>query len=171
MVLRANQLTSDKEGSWQGVEQGVYTHHFVSVATGKAQPVNPVLPRCGGFDLSAMLGPYLPAGGQPAPGPVNGAAVFVGKGNDDVPMTFASKDPQVKTGYYLAKNGKMVLSAELNNYKPYDRDIYISLDYEYIKSPVAGRRPPGYLDVSFGSMGVDCNLVGTMGKQSATLQV
>jgi hypothetical protein len=165
-VLKANQLTSDKEGKWQGVEDGVYTHHFVSLATGKSQPMNPVLPRCKDFDVSAMLGPYVSAPGKPTAGGVSGAAIFVGKGNDDVPMTFASKDPKVKSGYYIAKDAKMVLSAEINNYKPYDRDIYISLDYEYIKSPVAGERPAGYLDVTFGSMGVECNLIGTMGRLS-----
>ena len=165
MVLKANQLTSNKNGVWQGVEQGIYTHHFATMATGKAQMMNPVMPKCGGFDLSEFLGPIM-SGGR-ASGPTsssNGVSVFIGKGNDDAPMVFASKDPKVKSGYYLGKNSKILLSGELNNYQPRDRDIYISLDYEFVQTETAGQKPRGYLEVGFGSMGVDCNLIKTLGK-------
>lgn len=168
MVLKASQLTSDKDGKWEGVEQGVYTHHFVSISTGKRQIMNPVFPKCGRSNNATAPAP-APAPMQHAHGQTvdlstaaePGMSVFIGKGNDEAPSVFASRDPKVKSGYYLPKDGRMVLSAELNNYLPKDRDIYISMDYEYIQSPVSGSKPLGYLDVGFGSMGVSCNLVGT----------
>jgi len=174
MVLKASQLTSDKDGNWEGVEQGVYTHHFVSISTGKPQIMNPVFPRCGrpGNATAPAPAPMQHAHGRAvdlSTAAAPGMSVFIGKGNDEAPSVFASRDPKVKSGYYLAKDGRMILSAELNNYLPKDRDIYISMDYEYIQSSVSGSKPPGYLDVGFGSMGVSCNLVGTFCTYSTEL--
>jgi hypothetical protein len=75
-------------------------------------------------------------------------SVFIGKGNEEGAAVFAAPNSTVKSGFYFSKADKLYMTAELVNYKPVDRDIYISMDCEYIKG--SGSKPAGYMDVGMG---------------------
>jgi hypothetical protein len=102
------------------------------------------------------------AGGSALFGP--GMSVFVGKGNEAGHSIFAASNSTVKSGFYVLGKDRMYMTAELVNYEPQDRDIYVMLDYEYIPS-TDGKRPADYMDVGMGSIAVDGCIVTALGKQ------
>src|ERR1700712_2544549 len=67
MVLQANMETSNKVGEKEGISEGVYTHHFVTVDIGRPQIPNPVTAKCNGRDLGAMFGGASGAAAPAAP--------------------------------------------------------------------------------------------------------
>ncbi|KAF2663440.1 hypothetical protein BT63DRAFT_461169 [Microthyrium microscopicum] len=80
-------------------------------------------------------------------------SIFVGKGNEAQATLFAAPNTTVKSGYYIGKTDQIYASAEIVNYKTYDREVYLSLDYEYV--PGNGKRPEGYMDVGMGAINID----------------
>lgn len=92
-------------------------------------------------DISIFT-PYMP----------RGASVFVGAGAEGTENVFAANSTTVKTGYYVQKQDKMLLQAEVVNYDPMAKDVYLSLEYEYI--PHIGKEE-GWLDVAMGAINVD----------------
>jgi hypothetical protein len=181
MVLQANMETSDKTGGKIGITEGIYTHHFITIDIGRSQVPNPVKTTCAngkggllGGGLSGMMTPKPAAraktptrqrrqlpGGSALFGP--GMSVFVGKGNEAGHSIFAASNSTVKSGFYVSGKDKMYMTAELVNYEPQDRDVYVMLDYEYIPSP-DGKRPADYMDVGMGSIAVDGCMVTALGK-------
>jgi hypothetical protein len=182
MVLQANMETSDKTGSKIGITEGIYTHHFITVDLSRSQVPNPVKTTCadGKGGLLGLGGMYAPKpaahkaaahqrrqlGGSPLFGP--GVSVFVGKGNELGSSIFAAPNSTVKSGFYVSKNDRMYMTAELVNYEPADRDIYVMLDYEYIPSR-DGKRPAEYMDVGMGSIAVDGCMVTALGTSPTLL--
>lgn len=81
-----------------------------------------------------------------------GASVFVAAGAEGTENVFAANSSSVKTGYYVQKADKMVLQAEVVNYDSVAKDVYLSLDYEYIPNVGKGE---GWLDVAMGAINVD----------------
>lgn len=78
-------------------------------------------------------------------------SVFVGTGEDASPQVFASKDSKVKSGFYIGKDDMIMAMIEAINYHPYEKDIYLSIDIEYLP----GEREPGWLDVGMGAINID----------------
>jgi hypothetical protein len=56
----------------------------------------------------------------------------------------------VKSVYAIPKNATMTLTMEAINYDDREKDIFLSLDYEYLLS-----RPSGYMDVGMGAINFD----------------
>jgi hypothetical protein len=79
-------------------------------------------------------------------------SLFIAKGNEGDSTIFAapetSQAQQVKSGYWLGKNDKILGIAEVVSYKPVPQDVYLSIDYHYV--PINGPRPPEYLDAGLG---------------------
>jgi hypothetical protein len=67
-------------------------------------------------------------------------------------MTYASKNSQLKSGFWISKTDQMNMMSEVINYDQFEKDIYVSLDYEYL--PNFQSRPTEYYDVGFGSINV-----------------
>jgi hypothetical protein len=159
MVTSALMEVSDKEGKRLDIGEGIYTHHFIAVDVGRYQLPNPVEEPC----VSGMKVPQTPYPGTAAPGSFMAAieklipavSVFVGKGEEAAPAVFSAPNTNVKSGFYDAHGDKIYMTAEAVNYKNEDREVYVSLDYEFVKSPNNGKKPAGYLDVGMGSLNID----------------
>jgi hypothetical protein len=99
-----------------------------------------------GAAMSA-LGTAVMQSGYTMPG---GISVFVGTGPEGTPNVFTANSSMVKSGYYVQPTDKMHLAAEVINYDSFTKEIYLSIEYEYLTG-----RPEGYLDVSLGAINVD----------------
>lgn len=181
MVLAAKMETSDQTGKKVGITEGIYTHHFITIDMGRNQVPNPVKSTCPpkgglmGLMSSNAATPAKPAGHSHGRRQLPdiaksglfgaGMSVFVGKGNEAGRSVFAASNSTIKSGFYVSGKDKMYMTAELVNYEPQDRDVFVMLDYEYISSP-DGKRPADYMDVGQGSIAVDGCLVTSLGMLS-----
>jgi len=78
------------------------------------------------------------------------ASVFIGAGAEGTMNIFAAKSATLKTGYYIQPKDKLFYTAEVVNYKNYEQDVYVSLEYEYVPG---GKQ--NYMDVQMGALNVD----------------
>jgi hypothetical protein len=81
-----------------------------------------------------------------------GASVFVAAGAEGTGNVFTANSTTVKTGFFVQKQDKMLLQAEVVNYDSITKDIYLSLEYEYMTG--VGQKE-GWLDVAMGAINVD----------------
>jgi hypothetical protein len=78
-------------------------------------------------------------------------AVFVGGGGSaGSGAAFAGKSSEIKTGAFISQTDKFAVSSELVNYDPKEKEIYITLDFEYVQG-----KAPGLLNVGMGALSVD----------------
>jgi len=84
--------------------------------------------------------------------PGQGGAIFLGQGDEGSATTFQMPAGKIKSGYYLAPKESMTLMAEVINYNKQPRDLYVSLEYEYI--PNLTPRPKEYYDMGIGAINV-----------------
>jgi hypothetical protein len=78
-------------------------------------------------------------------------AVFIGGGGSaGSGSAFAAKQSAVKSGAYIGRTNTFQFSAELVNYDAQEKEVYLSLDFEYVQG-----RAPGLLDVGMGALSVD----------------
>jgi len=112
-ILSARFLLTNPDGSAASPANGIYIHHFVSYATGKAIK-NPI-PGCeGGF-----------------PGM---AAPFIDRGEDsgDTDTIFTTADGVYKSGFFL-NSGALNMQYDMVNYNTAAKNIYINLEVEYVE--------------------------------------
>jgi Fe-S cluster biogenesis protein NfuA len=183
MVLQARADITDKDGKKLSLSDQVYTHHIVVTDMDRSFNMAPFtpgrgscssgrggMPGLGGF---GMMG--SPKGSNPTSqghgthqkrspqrsggfGGLSGAmkfSMFIAKGNEGDASIFAplNSSSPVKSGYWIGKNDVILGMGEVINYKTVPRQVYLTIDYEYI--PVNGARPAEYLDVSFGTVMVE----------------
>lgn len=117
-----------KDGSLADVDTGVYNHH-VAFADSKKSPI--LLTTCPGA---------LPRASLPL-------SVFAGVAEDKGSYTYATKDGQLDSGYYIGKGDGVFLTAEFVNYTNDTKAVYALVDMEYIP----GR---ANLDVTLESLSV-----------------
>jgi hypothetical protein len=78
-------------------------------------------------------------------------AVFVGGGGSaGSGAAFAGKNSDIKTGAFIGETDKFQVSSEIVNYDPKEKEIYISLDFEYVSG-----KSPGLMNVGMGALSVD----------------
>jgi hypothetical protein len=76
------------------------------------------------------------------------SAVFIGGGGSaGSGSAFAAKGSDVKSGVYIGPNDKFTFTAEIVNYDPKEKPIYLSLDYEWVPGKTAG-----LMDVGMGAL-------------------
>jgi hypothetical protein len=76
------------------------------------------------------------------------SAVFIGGGGSaGSGSAFAAKDTDVKSGVYISPTDKFTFTAEIVNYDPKEKPIYLSLDYEWVPG-----KTPGLMDVGMGAL-------------------
>lgn len=174
MILSAQGQMAFANGSRQDIQFGVYTHHILLFDVGRPGinlPMKAVCPDgtrsvfgfggVGGATAVGALGVGAGASGGAASGTTGGhshhkrqfpsISALVGNGEDASALVFASTDPAVKSGFYAGKDDRYILTVEAINYDDYLKDVWFSLDIEYIEGP----RPAGYLDVGGGAINID----------------
>jgi hypothetical protein len=76
------------------------------------------------------------------------SAVFIGGGGSaGSGSSFAAKNTNVKSGVYISPTDKFTFTAEIVNYDPKEKPIYLSLDYEWVPG-----KTPGLMDVGMGAL-------------------
>jgi hypothetical protein len=83
---------------------------------------------------------------------ISGMALLVGQGDDGHAMRFAERGTSFKSGLYISKKDQINFMGELINYDNYTKDIYTTLEYEYIPNMPA--RPKDYYDVGMYAINV-----------------
>jgi len=76
------------------------------------------------------------------------AAFLGGGGSEGSGSAYAAKNTTVKSGVYISPSDRFTFMAELVNYDPKEKPIYLSLDYEWVPGKISG-----LLDVGMGVMG------------------
>jgi hypothetical protein len=160
-VLAGHARMVYKNGTQTGISNGVYGHHFITVDLGRPQILPPAFPACANRFAGSNLGGASPLGGvlsgiqgknshgSHQKRQMPGISVFVAKGGDDGKSIFTAVNSTVKSGFYIGKQDSILFTAELVNYDPIPKEVYFSLDYEYIPG-----RPQGLLDVGMGTLDV-----------------
>jgi hypothetical protein len=147
MILAAQADMVFLNGTKADIGSGVYGHHIMTTDIGRSMIRAPVSTTCNGISSSfgggskkkRQLGSMF---GFPA-------SPLIAKGGEAFRQIFAALNSTVKSGFYIAKNDAMFMSAEIVNYDPVPKELYLSLDVEYIPG-----RPSGYLDVGLGGISV-----------------
>jgi hypothetical protein len=66
-------------------------------------------------------------------------------------LAVSDKVSQVKSGAYVGPKDAFQFTAEVINYQPVEKDIYLTLDFEWVPGKVASLH-----DVGMGSIWLDC---------------
>ncbi|KAF2400927.1 hypothetical protein EJ06DRAFT_521587 [Trichodelitschia bisporula] len=78
-------------------------------------------------------------------------AVFVGGGGSaGSGSAFAARNSNVKSGVYITKSDTFQFTSEIVNYDPVDKEIFLTVDFEWVPGKI-----PGLLDVGMGALSVD----------------
>jgi hypothetical protein len=136
MVLSAQANAALIDGSKADIGNGVYGHHIIMTDITKKGLSQGIKPPCPLINLATSFG--------------TGPSAFVTEGDEGAANAFMTKGSTIKRGYYVGKEDKIDISAELVNYKKENQDIYLSLTYEYL--PKMEVRDKAYYDVSFSAL-------------------
>ena len=78
-------------------------------------------------------------------------SVFLGGGGSaGSGSQFAAKYGNVTSGVYIGSSDKFQFTSEIVNYDPKEKEIYLTVDFEWVPGKV-----PGLLDVGMGALSVD----------------
>ncbi|KAF2669195.1 hypothetical protein BT63DRAFT_424927 [Microthyrium microscopicum] len=157
-VLKAVANLAYKNGTQADVGTGVYTHHIIISQVGRPQLIPPIFPVSCNSSLSGAKPSTAPkqAGGSMAG---HGhrkrqdftSSVFVGGGGSaGSGSAFAAPNSDIKTGAYIGKYDAFQFSSEIVNYNPKEKEIYLSLDYEFLPG-----KTPGLMNVGMGALSVE----------------
>lgn len=175
MILEAKADLADKDGKKIDIGEGVYSHHIIISDVGRTSVVPGVKAVCanglpGGFNFQlagGMMGGKKPDQSAPMAGMLHSGhsrrqvppkagtpptSVFIGQGDEGSAMTFQMPKGTIKSGFYVAEKEVMMMMAEVINYNKSPREIYISLEYEYL--PNLPKKPADYHDVGMGAINV-----------------
>ncbi|KAF2664073.1 hypothetical protein BT63DRAFT_460373 [Microthyrium microscopicum] len=136
-ILRTNSSLQYEDGTYATVGNDVYNHHVQLFDIGK---MNDLLFQCGKID------PAKPKYNIKIPG-----SYFGGSAADGTqPALFTSPDGTFNSGYFLGKNSKVMLSAELVNYSKKPKVIYHVTEVDYLPGDTKD-----IMDTSVGIMSVN----------------
>jgi Stress up-regulated Nod 19 len=135
-ILRTNSTLQYEDGTLATVANDVYNHHVQIFDIGKM--TDPLF-QCGKID------PIKPNYGMKMPG-----SYFGGSASDGAPSIFNTPDGMFNSGYFLGKQSKVIMSAELINYAKETKKIYAVTEIDYLPGDT-----PGMMDTSVGIMSVN----------------
>jgi Stress up-regulated Nod 19 len=140
-ILRTNSTLQYEDGTLATLANDVYNHHVQIFDIGK---ITDKLFQCGKID------PTRPSYGMKIPG-----SYFGGSASDGAPSIFNTPDGMFNSGYFLGKQSKVIMSAELINYAKESKNIYAVTEIDYLPGDT-----PGMMDTSVGIMTVNqCDLI------------
>ncbi|KAE9964922.1 hypothetical protein BLS_007981 [Venturia inaequalis] len=130
MVLQANSTITYADGTPADVNNGFYNHHLMVMDMSKS-PTGPIA--C-------------------PDGKVTGAPVspFFGASEANRDLQFVAPGIDFNGGYYVGKNDKLMLSAELVNYTNKTKDVYAQTEMEYVPG-----KPTGAIEIGLQVLEVD----------------
>jgi hypothetical protein len=135
-ILRTNSTLQYADGTLATVANDVYNHHVQIFDIGK---MTDQLFQCGKID------PSKPKKGMKIPG-----SYFGGSASDGAPSIFNTPDGMFNSGYFLGKQSKVIMSAELINYAKESKDVFAVTEIDYLPG-----NTPGMMDTSVGIMSVN----------------
>jgi len=126
MVLFGDTSLEFPNGSLASISTGVYNHHVLLWDSGRHE--RPAI--CPGSTILDTV-PKVPA-------------IFIGGAADAATggLLYTSPDGNFKSGYYIQRDAKQGMSAEIMNYHQTASTVYVVVETEYMPG-----QPPGYLDV------------------------
>jgi hypothetical protein len=119
IVLRTNTTLEYQDGSYAGVSNNVYNHHVMFLDTTKTS-TTPL--QCAGATSNTKM-------------PVS---TFAGVSAEAGPTYFSDKEGSFKSGYHLAKDNKIMMSAEIVNYAAEMKTVYVVAEVDYIAGDTKG---------------------------------
>jgi hypothetical protein len=151
-----------QNGTRANARTGVYQHHlfFADVSKRKIDPLV-----CKNWQMPQISNPFSLNSGAPI-------SVFAGSAEDDSTISFVPGTSQItekptailtentgelRSGYYVDKGDKIMMSVDLVNYRIYPQYIYVAVEFEYTEG-----KPHNFVDTHVATINVGmCN--GTSG--------
>jgi hypothetical protein len=141
-TVLANQMdVVFEDGKRADVGSGVYLHHVITmdIATDRKIANNMVdswVPFCGGMNsfiqgLTSVASSVVGLFSQNFE-----VAVFGFGAVDEFKQLWTTPDGKFDSGYYLGKNDKMLMQAEIVNYNKISKSVYLQFDVEYVPGKV-----------------------------------
>lgn len=96
-------------------------------------------------------------------------AIMIGEGGESTPSMFAGRDKNIKSGFWVGEDHRLNAMAEVINYNTQDKEVYLSIDYEYLPN-VGTERPSDYREVAFGVLAVGCGKLDLHPDKTSTLR-
>jgi hypothetical protein len=124
MVLGGKVTLEYEDTTPANVRTGVYNHHVIIVNLNKPSTVR----QCTDKPAAPMSEFFV--------------AVNEGTGIGYTDL-YTTLDGKFKSGYYIGKNDKISMSAEMMNYRTFRQTVYVAVDSEYMPNKV-----PGFLDTT-----------------------
>ncbi|KAK3079380.1 hypothetical protein LTS18_005003 [Coniosporium uncinatum] len=127
-VLSGQVAIYNADGSKADPSNGLYTHHILT--RDMTQSENSFVSLC-----SSETAKPKPASSRPIKGFGRG---FIGVGDDNRNgfQRFTTKDGKFASGYHVGADDKFSVIADLVNYDPKPREVFLSLDIEYLPGQV-----------------------------------
>jgi hypothetical protein len=126
-----------EDGTVADPSNGIYAHHMLSSDISKRG----VLP----VGLCDSANPSAASAGFP----IDIGAPFIG-GSEDTgePLMFTSQDGTYESGFLVGKNDNFVLTTDLVNYNNVTKNIYVSMDIEWVNGHVGRDAIPNLISVT-----------------------
>jgi hypothetical protein len=121
-VLEAFSSVQDENFKRAETSDGIYNHHNVFIDLSKKVPT---AYGCESGKASTLLQP----------------AVFVGGATELSLQEYGTTSGDIRTGYYLSKDRKMLNMIDVVNYNNVERTVYTYTEIEYLPG-----KPAGYID-------------------------
>jgi hypothetical protein len=118
-VLETQSEVQDENFKRADTKDGIYNHHNVFM------------------DLSRAPSPAFACESGKSHGDIP-VSVFMAGATEVGEMTFAATSGDVKSGYYLTKNRRILNMIDVVNYNDKERTVYVSAEIEYLPGKAAG---------------------------------
>jgi hypothetical protein len=127
-ILRSKILLVDEKGEPLGVDKGIYQHHVNMLPTsmGRGEPSFAAV--CPDTDTR-----FYPVGGYSRPVGMDVIShVFASQAVENFTLWFTTPDGKLNSGYH-SDGVPVIMGAEIVNYSPIPRKVYIVVDMEYLE--------------------------------------
>lgn len=160
-----------ENGTRADVSSGVYLHHVLSVNIApdrqlKSNMISGFSSFCGGSavegavtSLTDMLGVVTNSFQQ---------AVFGFGAVDEFTQWFTTPDGKFNSGFYLGKKDKMLMQAEIVNYRSEPQKVFLQFDVEYLPGKVGSEAVTAFTSTTACDEPVSWSGAGTRGTHVGT---
>jgi hypothetical protein len=137
-VLSTRMGLEFEDGSLASPEKGVYVHHLYAFDVSKAGVVTS-LP-CDFETVNKTGPPFDPMI------PISPFAVQ-GEDNGDAAILYTTTDGKFDSGFYIGANDKFLINSDLVNYNAEAKQVYLTIDFEYVPGKAGLDAFPNLLSV------------------------
>jgi hypothetical protein len=128
-----------EDGSPADPTRGVYIHHLISVDISRAGYLTALPCDFSSYNLSSNpISPIIPG------------APFIGQGEDngDSAIMFTSRDGTYDSGFKIGMADRFIIQSDMVNYNDDTKQVYITIDFEYVDGHVGEDVAPNLLSVT-----------------------